>query len=481
MINKKGYLIKKVVFSAVIFAFSAGFVFAAEFTENFNDNLYKDDANTTANWNTTDNRVQLDRDNRFAETTGVVNWGGGVTAIEYNADDSLWLLGGEGGKLNSYNGVNFINLSVDLGFGTNTVNDIHYNGDYWLICGSGKKLKSYDGSSFTDLAPELVNFPGDVRAAAYKDTPSTYWLIGGASGALNRFDGTDWTDEKTNLGFGASDVNAIVFNGSYWLIIGDDGKIAKYDGASWSDLSSSLETALGGVYDLYTVDYSGSTFLIGGGDGKLVSYNGTSFTDRSSSVSMTSIWSIHHNGSYWIIAGSSGSVTRYYTSTDLSTFNLQANETYFDSDPVWAVNSSGSGVNLLGGRNSRILKREGGASSPSNTDLSGEIKDFGKNNIRCAGRNGSYWLIGGDSGSLNMYDGSSFTDLKSQLGFGDRNVLSIGWNGSYWLIGGTSGRLSVYDGVSFTSKTTQLGFGSYSVNAIEWEENGSYWIIGGGG
>ncbi|HNZ30405.1 MAG TPA: hypothetical protein PKJ42_10455, partial [Candidatus Goldiibacteriota bacterium] len=263
------------------------------------------------------------------------------------------------------------------------------------------------------------------------------------------------------------------------LIARKGGKIVKYDGATtWSDYSSALATALGGTYDINTLEWNGTTWLVGGGGKIASSTDGQSFTNKSASVTMSAVYKIKWNGSYWLIGGANGSATVLYTSADLNTFNLQANPSYFASGPIWAIESNNSGLNLIGGQNGKFYSRTGTATSPSNTDLSKSIKDFGKENIRASEWNGSYWLIVGNKGCINKYDGAVFTDLKSALGFGDSNVLSVRWNGSYWLIGGADGKLAYSsDGATFTLRTTQLAFGGYSVNAIEWAN--SMWYIGG--
>ncbi len=474
-------------------------LFADTFTENFDNANYKDTTQTTTNWPAVvdlKNVTVLERENKFAETTGVINWGGGITAIDCNATQGRWLIGGEGGKINEYDGNNFINHSNDLGFGTSDVGVIRFNGSYWLIgSGTATKLKKWDGSVWTDLSSNLIGFSGGIFGIDY-DSGNGYWLIGGVGGAINKYDGVTWSDKKLDAGFGTTDIRAIRYNGSYWIVAGLAGKIKRYNGSVWTDLTANLEAVwdpgAGNVYyDIYAVDWDSvnNVWVIGGGSGKLATYNGTSFTDKSSSVTISTIWSIHYNGNYTLIGGVYGSQTRLYTTSDNSTYYLQSNPGYFNIDPIWAIRSNGggaSGINLICGRNGRIMKRTGGVNTPTNTDLSGSIRDFGKLNINAAGWNGSYWLIGGENGSINKYDGEVFVDLKSGLTTAgwvvSDSILSIGWNGSYWFIGGANGSLYAYDGVSFTSKTSALGFGSDSVYVIKWggTSGNEQWVIGGG-
>jgi len=487
---------KKVIILTFITVFILQGIKADTFTENFDNANYKDTTQTTTNWPAVvdlKNVTVLNRENKFVETTGVINWGGGITAIDCNSSAGKWLIGGEGGKLNEYDGNNFINHSTDLiGFGTADIGAIRYNGSYWLIgSGTTAKINKWDGNNWSDLSSSLIGFSTGIYGMDY-DSGNGYWLIVGGSGAINKYDGTTWTDLKTAAGFGTSDIRAVRYNGSYWLVAGKDGKIKRYNGSSWTDLTANLEViwdpAPGNVYyDIYALDWDGTNnvWVIGGGSGKLATYNGTNFTDKSSSVSMSTIWSIHYNGSYNLIGGVYGGQTRLYTTSDNSTYYLQSNPAYFNTDPIWAIKSNGSGINLIGGRNGRLMKREGGVNTPTNTNLSNSMRDFGKLNINAIRNNGSYWLIGGVDASINKYDGEVYVDLKAGLttaGWGaSEDIMAIGWNGSYWLIGGTNGSLCVYDGVSFTSKTSQLGFGTDTVYVIEWggTSGNEQWIIGG--
>ncbi|MCE5300609.1 MAG: hypothetical protein LLG37_07035, partial [Spirochaetia bacterium] len=465
-------------------------LFATTFQETFSTETYKDTVNTTANWDTVNGRANLTRVNKFSETTGVINWGGGVTCIDYDPSSSKWLFGGEYGKINVYDGTYFTNLSLKLrNWGTSTIRSVKSNGSIWLIGGDGTKLNSWDGSStWTDLSLYLSGF-GDVRAIGYKGGTPAYWLIGGTSASLNKYDGTDFTSLKTDLSdtakgnFGTNNVNALGWNGSYWLIAGTGGRICKFDGSSsWTDLSGALAAAgvWNGSYDINTIEWNGSVWLIGGGSDKLATYNGSAFTNRSTGYSFTTVWSVKWNGSYWLIGGMDGSSTRLVTTADFATYYQQTNPAYFTADPVWAIGATSSGTSLIGGRNGRMMKRSGSVSSPVNTNLGNSIKDFGALNIKCAAWNGSYWLIGGIDGSLNKYNGTTYTDVRDTLGWGSEDVLSIGWNstGGYWLIGGTNGYLARYDGTTMTDRTSALGWGTgNSVMAIKWANN--QWVIGG--
>ena len=417
---------------------------ANTFTENFTTNTYENTGATTAKWDyTVNHQLVLSNANQFAETTGVIDWGGGVRSIDYDNTNSIWLIGGDGGKINKYDGSFFTNLTTKLvNFGTSSVAAVKANGTYWLVGGDGPSLNKWDGlNTWTDIKAGLVNFTGNIRAIAWKIATPSYWLIGGTSASINKYDGTTFTDLSASLkssgNFASTnDIRAIGWNGSYWLIVGTGGRICNYDGAStWTDLSASLSTAWSGTYDVYSLDWNGTKWLIGGGAGKIASCNGTTCTNITGSYTINTVWSIKWNpvNSYWLIGGSNGTSTSLVT-YDGTTFYQQPNMTgTFDVDPIWAIGvNSTSGLNILGGSNGRLMSRLGGVATQTNTDLGTSIKDFGYYNIKAAAYNtaGGYWLIGGDQGSLNKYDGTTFTDLQTSLGWrgSGASVLSIAYN-----------------------------------------------------
>ena len=445
---------------------------------------------TTANWDIIDYEAILAKANGFSETTGVIDWGGGITAIEY-ASSTQWLIGGLQGKINEWDGAHFIDFSSNLvNFGNSNIRSIKYNGSYWLIGGDGTTLNKWDGSTWSDYKGNLQSFSGNIYTIGY-DPDGAYWLIAGSSGSINKYDGTTWSSLKSILPSGIStyDIRAVSYGGNgNWLIGLTSGRIVSYNGSSFTDLTSSLYTTWGSTYyDIYAMDYNSTAgvWLLGGGSGKLASYNGSTFTDQSSKVTFSSIWAIKWNGSYWMVGGNNGSNTALYCPVNVgdASYNVQTMPSYYSTGPIWAIGTDkqSSAVNLLGGQNGKILERTGTYNSPTNTDLSHNITDFGADSIKCAAYNGSYWIVGGADGDLNTVDASTymFYDLRSSLGFGANNVLAIAWNGSYWLIGGAGGYLSSYNGSSFTSLNTALGWSAsnININVIKWANN--QWLIGG--
>jgi hypothetical protein len=478
---------KKTIAVMALLLAHAGACLALSFTETFDTTAFRDPAGTTANWDTADSRAVLQRVSKFAQTVDVINWGGGVTAIDCSSS-TKWLLGGLQGKINEFDGVNFIDHSSNLiGFGSSHLRAIKYNGSYWLIGGDGPSLNSWDGAgTWTDLKGNLINFMGAVNAIGYAQGKG-YWLIGGSSGSLNAYYGTvPMTDLRNGLNFGIYDVKAVGFGNNYWLIAGSNGRIAKYDGVQFTDLTAQLYAAWGNAYyDINSLDWNGSYWVLGGGAGKIATYDGANFTGRNpGGTPFYTVWAVKWNGSYWIIGGCQGSSqTVLYTTPDanVTPYSEQANPPYFSIRPIWAIGSDmqAGAVNMIGGQNGKLMKRTGTYNSPVNSDLSTNAVDFGADGIMCAAYNGAYWLVGGAEGALNIYDGSAFTDIRGYLGWTSDTVLSVAWNNTdnYWLIGATNGKLAKYDGTNFYDRTAALGFGGNDVKTMKW--NGAQWLIGG--
>jgi uncharacterized protein DUF11 len=466
------------------------------FTENFNTNNYKDSAYTDANWDTSIGEVRLTSDYTFSQPPGLVNWGGEVSAV--HTDGTLWLVGGKGAKINSYNGTSWVNLSPGLAnYGNSAINSIWYNSSTWMVAGDGKALNFYDGSVFTDQSGNLVSWTAEnINAVRYGGGTETFWLIAGNGGRLNRYNGT-WSSLAGSAGFFTTTVNAyaIGFDGTDWLIGGDNGSLCKYSYASgnFTELSFLLRASSFGSNIVRAIRWNGSEWLIGGsGTNNLVTFNGTAFTDQSSNVptpSFTNVFSIDWDdtNNFWIMVGNgAGTAPRVVTWAGSTWLNQQGSlSNYGTNNPVYAVASDGSGTCLLGGGEARINSRSGNAASTSYTDESGNVRDFGTDTINALDAvAGGNVMVGGNNATCNIYNGASFEDIGDDLataGWGAENVLAIGGNtytgnATIWLIGGSSAQLFRYNGVSATDLTSSLGF-SGSVRSIRY--NGSLWLIGG--
>src|SRR6056297_3591181 len=169
MREKKAKITGIALFLIALLCLRQGLLKADTFTEDFSS----DTSNTTANWDTVNSRVILDNEDKFAETSGVINWGGGILDIGYDSSSDSWLIGGYNGRLNEFDGTGFINHSGDLvNWGTSYVRAVKSNGSYWFIGGDGPKLNKWDGSSWSDETSNLSGF-GNVRDIGYAPDHTT--------------------------------------------------------------------------------------------------------------------------------------------------------------------------------------------------------------------------------------------------------------------------------------------------------------------
>ncbi|MCD4813347.1 hypothetical protein K8S19_06615, partial [bacterium] len=383
----------------------------------------------------------------------------------------------------------------------NNIRAIAWGGNSeWYIVGNSAKINAYNGSTFTDLSNSLTGWgSNNILTIADGSGTENFWLFGGGAsgvGKLTKYDGTTFTNLESTAGFFGNTytVYSLAFNGTYWLIGGSQGRLSRYSGGTFTDLSFLLDGSGAGQgnfgsNNVYAIDWdsTNSVWLIGGSGGKLASYNGSTFTDRSASVStFNNIYSLHHDGNYWMLVGNdTGGNTECY-SWDGSIFrDLSSSlENMGASLPFYSITGNGT-TWLMGGAQAKVNDHTGGASSTTFNDRSNRLADFGTKDIMACAYNSTngYWLVGGADKALNSYNGTSFTDISSHLaGFAATDdVLSVGYNGTYWLIGGTGGKFSRYNGTSGTDLSTNLGFGSNAVYAVEWNSTNSEWLIGGAG
>ncbi len=468
---------------------------ADTFTETFTSTTYKDPSSavTTANWDTTLHEVRLPSTYAFTQPSGTVVWGGQINAIAQNG--SYWLLGGNGAKINRYNGSTYTDLSSSLEtYQGKNIRALAYGSSfsYWLVVGESGRINKYNGSSFTDLSAGLNWGTYNALAAAAGSGSENFWLVGGGAsgvGKLSKYNGTSFSSLDNWLGaYGNTyTVNAIGFNGTYWLIGGTGGRLAKYVGGTFTDLTYSPNLNFGSDA-IYTITWNSGTgkWLIGGSNQKLVAYDGTTFTNYTSSVgSFNSINAIAHNGSYWLLVGQGTGSTSIVYSWDETTFRDQsANLSSMGSGiPLYAVAGNGTEW-LLGGAQAKLNNHTGTASSTTYNNRSNLLAGFGLDDIFAQGYNATdvVWLFGGANRHLNSYNGSSFTDISSGLsGFAATDAIkAIAWNSAAntWLLGGSNGHVNRYNGSSFTDLTSSLGWGAgITVNAIVYQ--GGVWYIGG--
>jgi len=261
--------------------------------------------------------VELEGTTRLWLATRFFDDAASVFSVEYNSDNSYWLIGGYNGRLNKYDGSTFTDVSSNLDSWTAGselypgISAIVWNGSNFLIGGDGYFAANLcNGSLSCSDVSSTIGWSSTVGVNAIGWNGSV-WLVGGESGNLKECNATVTScTTKTLSNWGTADVNAISWNpdGSYWLIGGNSAKLNKYDGSTFTDLSGSLVNF--GTSHVTTINYNTTDdyFLIGGIDKKLNKYDGTDFTDVSGNLdadwdSTDDIGWVEFGGSNWLIAG----------------------------------------------------------------------------------------------------------------------------------------------------------------------------------
>lgn len=212
-----------------------------------------------------------------------------------------------------------------------------------------------------------------------------------------------------------------------------------------------LQPLLGtvGVNGISAVSIMGDSALVGVSGGKLYLYKDQAMTDISDKID-TKISGL--NPGYIIVRG------------------IGTNGKY------WLISTARSG------EYDHLYRYDGKTWSDLSIDYHNAIGDGGTGGAQALTWNGKYWLIGDNAGRVTKFDGTSFTDLTSQLPYklGEAIVDEIHWNDKYFLIVNTllpsnNGQVLKFDGSSFTPITTFSS--SNMLQAAGW--NGSYWLLGG--
>ncbi|MFH1824849.1 MAG: T9SS type A sorting domain-containing protein [Candidatus Firestonebacteria bacterium] len=217
-----------------------------------------------------------------------------------------------------------------------SINILMYNGSYWLIGGDNGKLNRWDGVTIapcTDLSTAATFITDGTHSTGYAISSigwnGSYWLIGGANGQMRKYDGTSWTNLTTDFSFGTSQIYSIAWNNSYWLVGGADGKLTKYDGTVATSLTA-LTTSAGGNFGgntVYSMVWNGYDWYIVGSGGKFVKYDGAGIADSNfiglgdgptgppqtmldASWGTNTIKSIGWNGTYLLFGGNTAKINR---------------------------------------------------------------------------------------------------------------------------------------------------------------------------
>lgn len=335
------------------------------FTEDFSTTTYKDSANTTADWNTSEGLlsmpVQYDLDYLSSYLKGF-GYSDAITAIATDAYKSKYFIGGSNGKLNFSTAIRDENAYHDLSNSLINFNDIDINaidffpgsgtvsgGDYtesgWLVGGgydygsggnSGPRFNklsncSSSGCEVVDLSSELSALGfwcvHDISCKDGTTGRDNTCIITSTSGNVALYDGNSFINLTDNV-----DLNSTIdvsWNGSYWLLGGTSysggldyiGRIYKYDGSSFEKIKETHYSS----QSHFTFGWNGEYWLIGRGTSplKLYKYIGNSFENLSSKLDkfswgQTSTLDIAWSGHAWFIGGD-GIFIRY---TDDSMINL---------------------------------------------------------------------------------------------------------------------------------------------------------------
>jgi hypothetical protein len=308
--------------------------------------------------------------------------------------------------------------------------------------------------SLPPLPPESHLSQMEIHAIGWNDE---YWLIGGNSlevfqdgdfvphPLLVKYSNSIFTDLSSQFQVGNRIIEKIVWNGEYWLIayrFHEYGGIVKYDGQKFYNIPLP-----GHPLSLWVraLDWNGKYWLMGSGyigHGYLLEYDGTTITDLISLSGLSTVDSITWMNDCWLLGGKGSSGGEKLMSYDGYTF-------FEIEKPEFVgiiMNATWNGEYLLFYSNEKLIKYDG--------EIFEDIASIGRLTPAIAW-NGWYWLIGGEEGMLQEYDGNVFTDLESEAGFSGY-IQAIGWNGNYWIIGDTVGDLRKYNGEAFTDLSLQL-------------------------
>src|SRR3989339_5662 len=202
---------------------------------------------------------------------------------------------------------------------------------------------------------------------------------------------------------------------------------------------------------------------------------------------------IFGNGAFYVSSAlSTATIARAkFSKFDINPFENLICDAYVTSFYTNGINSLGYNETswLIGGDNGTVNSWNGCTTSTCASNLSANLQSTNSSwatntvSVIAYSTTGSYWLLGGTNGLLARYNGSAFTDLSTAAALSTNKVKAIAWNGSEFLIGAAGGNLTRYNGSTFTSCTSSVTstnggcFGSSDINAIAW--NGLEWIIGG--
>lgn len=198
-------------------------------------------------------------------------------------------IGTSDGKLFSYDGTTFVNLTSNISavWGTNPILSIKGNGSYLLIGGGeigvSVLLYKYDGTTWTDLSGSSTLT--DACTAIDYSSSLGYWLLGANNGDLESYTGSAFSDRTVAAGLGGKKVNSIKWFGlNLKFYIGCADKVFKsFDGTDYVDLSSNLSTFGAGddIEGIMVSIFNNMVFVFGNGKIMLYEYTSGNWNDGS--------------------------------------------------------------------------------------------------------------------------------------------------------------------------------------------------------
>jgi len=256
----------------------------------------------------------------------------------------------------------------------------------------------------------------------------------------------------------------------FFLVGTKTPELSKFDDVTWTST-----TPPGSMGEIYSMDHNGDYWLIGDSNKYVWKYDGQTFNDVSPSSTQFNdkIYAISWGDGYWLVGDSTGTIQKYDGSswTDLTS----SAGFYSEGSPIDEIKwNQDFGYWLVGGK--YVVKKFDGSIW---TDISPSSRAF-EEEIGGIGCNGSIWLVGDWKGVIQQFDGSTWTDLTSNAGFYSNtdSIYTIEWGNNKFLVGAKSGKIKTYDGNSWTDKSSGWG-SSNDIYTIEWSNEYSYWLIGG--
>lgn len=301
------------------------------------------------------------------------------------------------------------------------------NNDLWAVGNSGM-VYHYDGQTWT----RSPYFPAPLTTSTIygitgTGSPNTVRVFGPSSLALT-------VDENNavpvpNFTTGTSSIRAVyAFDQNDIVAVGANGLMMRYNGTSWQTIATGVTNYLYGVY----VSPSPKYYYIAGSSGYLAR------TDSNFATWTPGVKNIAWSGSFYAMAGDRNYViaTSYngtiYRTSDGT--NWTQSTTGGTGDLLAAGYSSYHGM-LVGGYNGSLYRISASSGTVYQTYSTGTTANI----YAIYGSNVKEFWIGGASGTLLKYDGSTFVPQKT----GTTNYIFSIWgntNQDVWF-GGDYGML----------------------------------------